>query len=204
MTRGWQSGMKFMLEILKCHLLLHILQERRRIRIEMSINRIEGPKERNHEENPFHIMNGRIMDLEIEVRAPLDQNSDGPDEGEGRGSMSPGYHEMGGRLRTADNGPDEKPRMPENEQVKADMKEVEKIPELTVSMIIFPQEGDIKDHRFEFIAEREIGPVPPVRKFVNRTPPIEFPPQVKRSRDVKHDFPDGSNYTKEYTPVKDE
>jgi hypothetical protein len=118
--------------------------------------------------------------------------------------MSPGDPEMGGRGRIADDSPEKEPGMPDDEQINADMKKVKNVPELSVPVIIFPQEGNIQDHRSQFLTKGEIGSVPTVREFVNRALPVEFPPQVQRSRSVCHGFPDGSDQAEDNASVKDE
>jgi len=72
--------------------------------------------------------------------------------------------------------PDEKPGMPEDEQVKTDVKEIQKAPELPVPVIVFSQKRDIQNHCLQLIPESEVDSLPSIREFVNRTPSIEFPP----------------------------
>jgi hypothetical protein len=83
------------------------------------------------------------------------------------------------------------------------MEGIQKDPEFPIAMIEFSQERDIQYHRLKFPPKGKVVSIPSVRGFVNRTLPVEFPPEVQRSIGVPGDFYNGCDHTEDDASVKD-
>ncbi|MGA9349851.1 MAG: hypothetical protein WBW48_13755, partial [Anaerolineae bacterium] len=79
---------------------------------------------------------------------------------------------------------DEKPEVPENEEVETRMEYEEEMPETPVSMVKLSQKKNIKGHPAQFLSETARTFLPPICQFINGTPPVEFPSEVQGSTGI--------------------
>jgi hypothetical protein len=86
--------------------------------MKMDIHGNDPANQGEEEENPFEIMDGRVIDLQLFIFYSQDQDGNPPNEGKKGRKGAPYPSEDGGGLNLNSHRTDEKPSMPENKQVE--------------------------------------------------------------------------------------
>lgn len=181
---GRQSRVKFMFQVLKGNLNLDVSQEFGHIRVKVKNHSQKPGQQDQQDQGPFQIMEARIMEVQFSVNHALDEDPAPSDQAESRGNVPENQPPTTGRFGGESHGRDEKPEVPEKEEVDTRMEQEEEIPETSVSMVKFPQGKNIQDRSSQFLPETAGAFLPPGGPFINGTPAIEFPPQGQRSPDI--------------------
>jgi len=177
-ARWRQSRVKFMFHILKGHLNLDVSQEFGHIRVKVKDNSQESCQQDKEDHDPFQIVETRIIEVQLSIHHSFDENPAASDQAEPCGNVPENRPSAAGRPGGESHCGDEKPEVPEKEEVDTRMEQEEEIPETSVSMVKFPQEKNIQDRFLQFLTETARAFLPPIGLFINGAPAIEFPSQV--------------------------
>jgi hypothetical protein len=89
--------------------------------MKMDIHGNDPANQGEEEENPFEIMDGRVIDLQLFIFHSHDENEKPSDKGQESGEGPPNPSKNRNGFNASNHRTDEKPSMPENKQVEPDM-----------------------------------------------------------------------------------
>jgi hypothetical protein len=141
-------------------------------------NSKQSSNQDEEDQEPFQIMDTRIIAVQFPIDNTFDENPATSNQAEPCSNVPENNPPGRGRLKGKRHCCDEKPEVPEDDQVETQMEQKEEIPEAPVPMVKFPQKKNIEDHSSQFLCEAVRTSLPPIYQFINRTPSMEFPAEV--------------------------
>jgi len=117
-ARWRQSRTKFELHVLKGNLDFDVSQELRQVRVEVKKHSKESSKQDEEDQDPFQIVDARIIDPQFRVDNAFDENPTPSDQAEQCGNVSESHPPGPGRFEGQSHCRDEEPEVPEKEEVE--------------------------------------------------------------------------------------
>ena len=184
-----------MFEMGKSCLFPHVFQQGGHAGSEVNIHGIDASQKGEEDETPLHVMDGRIVDLELFVLYSPPEDDRSSHKGQQGGKDPPQPSKNGGCLNVQGYRSNKKPSMPKEKQVEAGMEDKHGIPKSPVPMVKLPQSKNLKDHGTKFSAERLVASCPPIADLIEGTSLVELPVEMHWSTRI-FDYPQDRGHNK--------